>query len=84
MNHKVASPSDCVNIIECIYTNEMAIASPGNIILWDHCCYVFCHSPKCKMQCVTLLLFLPMTLKTTVLSRLVTVGKHRVNVLESY
>ena len=35
MNHEVASPSDCVNIIECIYTNEMAVASPGNIILWE-------------------------------------------------
>lgn len=43
----MALPSDCVNIIECIYTNKMAITSPGNIILWGHPCYVFCHLPKC-------------------------------------
>ena len=60
----------------------MAITSLGNIILWDHCCNVSVICQNIIMESVTLLSFLPVTLKTEVLSQLVIMGKHIVNVLE--
>lgn len=62
----------------------MATTSLGNIILWDRCHNVSVICQNIIMESVTLLSFLPITLKTAVLSWLLIMGKHTVNVLERH